>query len=87
MMNDRIKELAKQAGLYSLVNGTLYPQNMTAEESGVAYERFAELIIKDCQEACIRTGILEQDAATGEMYANAIRERFDHWCYGTGVIK
>jgi hypothetical protein len=45
----RIKELAEQAGLYFYVNGKLYPQTLSAEESCVAYERFAELIVKDCQ--------------------------------------
>jgi len=49
MTNPRIKELAKQAGLYFYVNGKLYPQTLSAEESCVAYERFAELIVKDCQ--------------------------------------
>ncbi len=75
MTKPRIKELAEQAGLYFYVNGKLFPQALSAEESIVAYEKFAELIVKECQEACIRTGILEQDKATGEMYANAIRER------------
>jgi hypothetical protein len=46
-MNERIKELAEQAGLYFYVNGKLYPQELTAEESIVAYERFAELIARE----------------------------------------
>jgi hypothetical protein len=43
----RIKELAEQAGLYFYVNGKLYPQSLTAEESCVAYEKFAELIARE----------------------------------------
>jgi hypothetical protein len=47
MTNPRIKELAEQAGLYFYVNGKLYPQSLTAEESCVAYEKFAELIARE----------------------------------------
>jgi len=47
MTNPRIKELAEQAGLYFYVNGKLYPQDLSAEESCVAYERFAELIVRE----------------------------------------
>jgi len=46
-MNERIKELAAQAELYFYMNGKLYPQELSAEKSIVAYERFAELIARE----------------------------------------
>lgn len=47
MTKPRIKELAEQAGLYFYVNGKLFPQALSAEESSVAYEKFAELIARE----------------------------------------
>ncbi len=55
-MNERVKELAEQAGLYFYVNGKLYPQELSAEESIVAYDRFAELIIGECVDAAFANG-------------------------------
>lgn len=50
-MNGRIKERLIEAGVYTtLTNGRVYPAAMTAEESEVALQKFAELLIKDCQE-------------------------------------
>jgi len=47
-MNERIKQLAEQAGLYHvLYNGNLYPTSFTAEQSITAYNTFAELIVKE----------------------------------------
>ena len=42
-MNQRIKEAAARVGL--LVNG--YPQAMTADQSLVAYEEFAQALLAD----------------------------------------
>lgn len=48
-MNNRIKDLAVQAGLYFQPQGLDYfPKNLSAEESEVVYEKFAQLIIQDC---------------------------------------
>lgn len=48
-MNKRIIELAEQAGLYhQLENGNIYPTILSAEESVLAYQNFAELIVADC---------------------------------------
>jgi len=56
-MNERIKELAKQAGLYEKsttikIPGThspeMYPRFLSAMESHAAYERFAKLIVEEC---------------------------------------
>ena len=49
-VNDRIKERLIEAGFYiPLQNGRVYPAEMTAEETEEALQKFAELIIKDCQ--------------------------------------
>jgi len=47
-MNERIRDLGMQAGLYVDLNGTPWPQAMSAEESELAYEKFAELIVQEC---------------------------------------
>ena len=47
-MNKRIRDLGMQAGLYVDLNGTLWPRAMSAEESELAYEKFAELIVQEC---------------------------------------
>ena len=46
-MNERIQELAEQAGLYVDLDGTLWPRAMSAEESEAAYKKFAQLIVQD----------------------------------------
>ena len=51
-MNERIQELAEQAGLYVDLNGTPWPRAMSAEESEAAYKKFAELIVFACGEFC-----------------------------------
>lgn len=47
-MNERIRELADEAGLYVDLNGNPWPRAMSAEECEVAYKKFAELIIREC---------------------------------------
>ena len=47
-MNERIMELATQAGLYNDWNGKPWPTAMSCEECNAAYARFAELIVKGC---------------------------------------
>jgi hypothetical protein len=47
-MNERIKQLAQEAGMYVDVKGEPWPKWMGAEECEVAYKKFAELIVKDC---------------------------------------
>ena len=49
-MNERIMELATQAGLYNDLNGKgkLWPTAMSAEECNAAYAMFAELLIRQC---------------------------------------
>jgi len=45
-MNERIQELAEQAGLYVDLDGTPWPRAMSAEESELAYKKFAQLIVQ-----------------------------------------
>ena len=49
-MNERIMELAKQAGLYNemLWDGEPWPTAMSCDECNVAYAMFAELLIRQC---------------------------------------
>jgi len=47
-MNERIRQLAEQAGMYVDLNGRPWPRNMSAEESEVAYKKFAQLIVQAC---------------------------------------
>ena len=47
-MNERIRDLGIQTGLYVDLNGTPWPRAMSAEESEAAYKKFAELIVKEC---------------------------------------
>ena len=47
-MNERIQKLAEQAGLYVDLNGHPWPKSMSAEECEAAYQKFAELIVKEC---------------------------------------
>lgn len=56
-MNERIKELAEQAGFYFYdmhdVNGEDLGETIEAD-SWCAAEKFTELIVRECMEACIR---------------------------------
>ena len=47
-MNERIRDLGTQAGLYVDLNGTPWPRAMSAEECEAAYKKFAELIVREC---------------------------------------
>ena len=66
-MNERIKEMYNQC-FVELENDT--------PNIGFDFEKFAELIIKECAKVCYRTGVLEQDERTGWMYGDAIQEHF-----------
>jgi len=53
-MNERIQELAEQAGLYvDLPSGTPWPRAMSAEESEAAYKKFARLIVRECMKVAV----------------------------------
>jgi hypothetical protein len=51
-MNERIRELAEQARQYA---DSMYPSGLDIGKWGPAYqEKFAELIVAECLEACSR---------------------------------
>ena len=47
-MNEQIRKLGVEAGLYVDLDGKPWPRAMSAEESELAYKKFAELIVKEC---------------------------------------
>jgi hypothetical protein len=47
-MNERIQELAEQAGMYVDLDSKPWPKCMSAEEAVAAYEKFAQLIVREC---------------------------------------
>jgi hypothetical protein len=47
-MNQQIKLLAQEAGMYVDVKGEPWPRWMGAEECEAAYEKFAQLIVREC---------------------------------------
>jgi len=47
-MQDRIKQLAQEAGMYVDVKGEPWPKWMGAEECEQSYQKFAELIVQEC---------------------------------------
>ena len=47
-MNEQIKQLAQQAGMYVDLKGEPWPKWMGAEECELAYAKFAELIVQEC---------------------------------------
>ena len=49
-MNKRIQELAQEAGMYVDVKGEPWPKWMGAEECDLAYQKLAELIVRQCAE-------------------------------------
>ena len=55
-MNDRFKQLAKEAGMYVDVKGEPWPRWMSAEECETAYARFAKLIVKECMSSLYLNG-------------------------------
>jgi hypothetical protein len=62
-MNERILEIAKQCDLlHTLPNGNLYPTFMTADQSVEAYQKFAELIVKEC---ALIAGLMEHERRKG----------------------
>ena len=49
-MNQQFKQLAQDAGMYVDLDGAPWPKWMGAEECEAAYEKFAELIVRQCAE-------------------------------------
>jgi hypothetical protein len=68
-MNERIKLLAEQATSYNNSDGWLFDK-----------EKFAELIVQECQQACINLGNSYEIKSAGqyqaELFAFAIKQHF-----------
>lgn len=73
-MNERILELARQAGLYNDWNGKLWPTAMSAEECTAAYEKFAELIVRECEQVSLKNSHRDDDM--GAIIARQIKQNF-----------
>ena len=73
-MNQRIQQLAEQAGMYVELNGNPWPKWMSAEECEVAYKKFAELIVREC--ASRVDNILREKKDGGGTMGDEIREHF-----------
>ena len=70
-MNERIKQLAIQADLYVNVNGNPWPRNMNGENIEGAYQKFAELIVKEMLQTCE-----DHPGWSGRMIGEEIKEHF-----------
>jgi hypothetical protein len=71
-MTPHILELATKAGLYVDVNGKPWPRNMNGEDIEGAYQKFAELIVRECME------INKQELAFNA-YERLINKYHDHF--------
>ena len=71
-MNERIKELAEQAGIYNL--------ELTDETEYWILEKFAELIVKECADICMEMAAkcagLPGDGALAKDCADWIKKDF-----------
>ena len=73
-MNQQIRKLAQQAGMYVDVKGEPWPRWMGAEECEAAYARFAELIVKECIQVLNPDDIFE--IFTRKMAQDTIKQHF-----------
>ena len=71
-MNERIRELAEQAGFDAV--------SMVSFDIKEDLEKFAELIVQECVQACINEGKTYEIESAGEyssnLYATAIKKHF-----------
>jgi hypothetical protein len=73
-MNQQIRKLAQQAGMYVDVKGEPWPRWMGAEECEAAYARFAELIVHECIQVLNPDDIFE--IFTRKMAQDTIKQHF-----------
>ena len=74
-MNERIRDLGTQAGLYVDLNGTPWPRAMSAEECEAAYKKFAELLIQQCMACSTWVGKMNTNSVEPIHTAHAINQR------------
>ena len=79
-MNERIQQLAQEAGMYVDLKGKPWPKWMSAEECEVAYKKFAELIVRECLAQVSRVDDMLEDEpaqkAAVAWVASSIAEHF-----------
>ena len=80
-MNEQIIQLAEQAGLYVDLYGKPWPKSMSAEECNAAYQKFAELIVRECMDIARNVGNISKfdlDLAPDRFYEieQRIQDRF-----------
>ena len=79
-MNERIKELAKEAGVLADYGEDIKEGRYSIGGSYQSMEKFAELIVRECMQACINEGKTFEVESAGEyssnLYATAIKKHF-----------
>jgi hypothetical protein len=68
-MNERIRELAKEAGLQVTADGKIGPAFFSSVDAG--YKKFSELIVRDC---ALIAGLMEHEGRKN--IGAAILDRF-----------
>ena len=78
-MNNKIRELAEQSGFFPVPDSTEWDWEFRAENA--RYERFAELIIKECASICDRLEgeYLEKSKDEYECYSD-LKADGAAWC-------
>lgn len=75
-MNERIKELAAQAGMHFDKYDLAFADNNHAED-GVDLEKFAELIIRECARVCLsQRDLTNLNYKPSERFAEAVKVHF-----------
>ena len=78
-MNERIKELAEQAGI-AVWGDAVYMYNPKDTLDSTVMEKFAKLIIQKCFQVCMNEGASYEEKAAGayqsNLYVTAIKQHF-----------
>ena len=87
-MNERIQELAKELGPVATIGNwgrvewadNVYPQLGDKMYASIDLEKFAELIIQECFQACMNEGASYEEKSAGayqsNLYVTAIKKHF-----------
>ena len=75
-MNERIQKLADEAGLYVDLYGRPWPKSMSAEECEAAYQKFAQLIVRECVRYFNEDYVRDFDTLWREDLSKGIKEHF-----------
>ena len=75
-MNERIQKLADEAGLYVELYGRPWPKSMSAEECEAAYQKFAQLIVRECVRYFNEDYVRDFDTLWREDLSKGIKEHF-----------